>query len=198
MLVCVSPHYCCSLYKASIPDSAKRWTCMIPAVNGQSCKTGSASMGDIALQVCVAQHLCGTSKTAKQHQTNTQAQPSCGRGCVEQGGARRCNKGETPTRAVLASRLLLDPRLSSISNSMSSLHTGQADVDCWHTKIYCCRYDLYIVNHTCESCGHRADARVQTCCNSKKHQHIMAVPGWAASETWLATLIAAAARLCQQ
>jgi hypothetical protein len=30
---------------------------------------------------------------------------------------------------------------------------------------------------------------------TQKHKHIMAVPGWAASDTWLATLIVAAAIL---
>jgi hypothetical protein len=138
VLVCVSPHSCCSLYKASIPDSAKYLTCMIPAVNGQSCKTGNASMGDIALHICVAQHLCSTSRTASQQA----GQPSCGLGCVEQDGGRCSNKGEALTSAVLASRLLPDPLLSSISNSMSSLHTRHASVDCQHIKIGCCRNDL--------------------------------------------------------
>lgn len=159
MLVCVSSHCCCSLYKASNSDSAKQWTCMMPAVSGQLCRTGNSSMGDTALQICVAQHLCGNLKTGKPHQSNTQAQPSCGLGCLEQGGARCSNKGEALTSAVLASRLLPDPRLSSISNSMSSLHTGQADVDCWHTKIYCCSCDLHITNHTCESCVLLSTAR---------------------------------------
>jgi len=36
-------------------------------------KLAAACMGDIALHICVAQHLCGTSITAKQHQTNMQA-----------------------------------------------------------------------------------------------------------------------------
>ncbi len=42
---------------------------------------------------------------------------------------------------------------------------------------------------------HSADARVQNCCNSKEQQQTMANRGRVASDTWLATLIVAAAKL---
>ena len=90
--------------------------------------------------------ICGA-RPRQQNNIKHAHQLSCGLGWVEQDGTRRCKKDEALTSAVLASRLLLDPRLSSISNSMSSLHTGQANMDCRHTKICCCRYDLCIVTY---------------------------------------------------